>query len=177
MLNFDPHKWLEEYRRTDPALAELAALAARPAKSANWPIQHSDPGSAPARPARPAKFANPAHWQDQLDSWCAAINRLDISKPAPGIAACRWQSLFRCAEWWMENYAVQAVRDGWGAGDVFGIRPGQPERGGLIDQLGDCRSLMMGDGRARWRSFGIVSTYAAGAYPLLLPFWEGDYAA
>ena len=129
----------------------------------------------PSLPAKVAKAANRAECQRELDRWCAAINRLELQAPAQGLSPARWRTLFDCSHWWMRNYAVQAARDGWRTGDVFGIRPGLPGQGGLIDQLGICRTLLMADGGARWRSWGIIGTYAAGAYPLLPPFWEGDH--
>lgn len=166
MLNFDPRRWLAD--RQGQSVADVASVATSPAQAELAVLC----GGA----ATPATIATLADRQGLLDHWCAGFNALDPLRPAPGFTLARWQTLYDCAYWWLANFARQAVRDGWRTGDVFGIRAGYPGRGGLIDQLGDNRWLVMTAGRATWRSWGTIRHWSCGACPHLPPFWEGDHA-
>ena len=104
--------------------------------------------------------------------WGKVLRDVDPDKPNDGFALERWRQLHSASIWWLEGFGRQAARDGWGAGDVFGLRVGYERRGGLIDQLDGCRALVMEGGRARWRSSGVAFSHAAGAYPNLAAWWS-----
>ena len=103
--------------------------------------------------------------------WVKTLNAIDPGVPNHGFTEERWRRFHSASVWWVDGYGRQAARDGWGTGDVFGLRPGFERRGGLIDQLDGCRALVMEGGRARWRSYGVAFSYAAGAYPNLPAWW------
>ncbi|WP_346031856.1 hypothetical protein [Erythrobacter westpacificensis] len=100
------------------------------------------------------------------------MTQVDPCQPRGGIDPARWKRLHEQSLWWLGNYGEQAARDGWGTGDVFGLRVGYERRGGLIDQLENSRALVMEGGRASWRTYGVRFTYAAGAYPDLPAWWR-----
>jgi hypothetical protein len=83
-----------------------------------------------------------------------------------------WQTFHDASVWWLEGFGRQAALDGWSTGDVFGIREGYPGTGGLIERLGDNRSLVMADGRACWRSRGVPMQFNRGGGDALPAFWE-----
>lgn len=108
-----------------------------------------------------------------LRDWSRTVSALDPRRPAPGYDAARWHELVGCSQWWLSIYGRQAALDGWQTGDVFGVHPGKPRAGGLIDRLGTARNLMLEGKRARWRTFGnSMMRFNAGAFPLLPPYWE-----
>jgi hypothetical protein len=84
----------------------------------------------------------------------------------------RWQTFYDASVWWLENFGRQAALDGWSTGDVFGARPEKPGWGGLLDRLGDNRSLVMSSDSARWRSRGVPKKFNRTAGDGLLPWWE-----
>lgn len=104
--------------------------------------------------------------------WARVLVQVDPCQPSGGIDPARWRRLHEQSLWWLDYFGEQAARDGWRTGDVFGLRVGCERRGGLIDQLGGCRALVMEGQRARWRSLGVTCSYAAGAYPDLPPWWR-----
>jgi hypothetical protein len=108
-----------------------------------------------------------------LRSWCSAIEALDPCEPRPGFTMSRWQRLYDASVWWIEGFGRQAALDGWGTSDIFGLVRQMPDYGGLIDQLGDDRGLVMTADEARWRWRGIrPQVYRRGAWPNLEPFWS-----
>jgi hypothetical protein len=84
----------------------------------------------------------------------------------------RWQTFYDASVWWLEGFGRQAALDGWQTGDIFGLRHGFPGTGGLIERLGDNRSLVMADGRACWRSRGVPMQFNRGGGDGLSAFWE-----
>jgi hypothetical protein len=104
--------------------------------------------------------------------WAKALAQVDPYQPHGGIAPDRWKRLHEQSLWWLDSFGEQASRDGWGTGDVFGLRVGYERRGGLIDQLESSRALVMEGKRANWRTYGVKFTYAAGAYPNLPAWWS-----
>ena len=121
--------------------------------------------SAPAGPAAvPAAEA-----LSLLRSWCEAIEALDPCRPR-GMPMGRWQKFYDCSVWWIEAFGRQAVLDGWGTSDVFGIVRQAEGYGGLVDQLGDHRGLVMTADEARWRWRGVrPQVYRRGSWPDLAP--------
>ena len=90
----------------------------------------------------------------------------------PGFSLGRWQTIYDCSVWWLNAFAKQAAADGWTTADVFGINPARERWGGLIDRLGDNRSLVMDGDLATWCSWGEPEQFARGTYPDLKPLWE-----
>ena len=107
-----------------------------------------------------------------LEGWVSSVSALDPREPQAGHDPKRWFNLVDTSIWWLENFGRQAALDGWQTHDVFGVIPGQPGAGGLIDRLGTSRALVMEGRRTRWRSFGVAMKYNAGAYAHLPLFWE-----
>lgn len=107
-----------------------------------------------------------AHFRE----WRAVLSRLDPCQPR-GMPMGRWRSLYDASLWWLAGFGEQAARDGWSTGCIFGLWPDKPGWGGLIDRLGDNRSLVMTADSARWRSFGVPEKFNRGSYPKLAPWW------
>jgi len=132
----------------------------RPETRANVPNVPIVPGALPLGPAR------------DRSAWHKALSALDPCQPPRGITMGRWQTLYDASLWWLESFGRQAALDGWSSGDVFGIRSGFPGAGGLIDRLGDNRSLVMTAERACWRTYGALRQFNRSAGEVLSPFWE-----
>jgi hypothetical protein len=62
--------------------------------------------------------------------------------------------------WLYENFASQAVRDGWSALDLFGVDVAEPGEGGLAADA------------ASWRSWGASKIYLRGSGQGLVTLWE-----
>ena len=114
----------------------------------------------------------PANPERQLREWKAAMARLDPCRPPGEWEMRRWQQMYDDAEWLLDKFGEQAVRDWWSSADLFGIWDGVPHAGGVADRLRGSRSLVLTADRAHWRSWGQVERYARGSYPDLRPFWE-----
>jgi len=109
-----------------------------------------------------------------IASWVASVRPLNVRQPPGGFDKVRWGQLVDASMWWLEHFGKQAALEGWSTGCVFGIREGHPGLGGLIDRIGNSRSLVMDGQRARWRTVvGTADRFNAGAYPDLSPFWQG----
>jgi hypothetical protein len=106
-----------------------------------------------------------------LKGWHSAFAKLDPCEPR-GMPMGRWQMLYDASAWFLDVFGDQAARDGWSTGDLFGLRHGFPGTGGLIERLGDNRGLVMADGRARWRSWGVSMQFNRGGSDGLPAFWE-----
>jgi hypothetical protein len=106
-----------------------------------------------------------------LKGWQSAFAKLDPCEPRR-MPMARWQCLYDASAWFLDTFGDQAARDGWGTGDLFGLRHGFPGNGGLIERLGDNRGLVMADGRARWRSRGVPMQFNRGGGDGLPAFWE-----
>lgn len=128
----------------------------------------SNKGYVPTVPTVPAP-------RSLFREWRAALIELDPHNPHCGADPAFWRNWVECSHWWFNHFAAPAVLDGWQTGDVFGVRPGHPGDGGLIDRLGSSRSLVMDGGRAHWRRFGVVMRFNRGAYPDLPAFWEVEW--
>ena len=85
----------------------------------------------------------------------------------------RWQTLYDCSFWLLENHGRQLARDGWTTSDVFGVLPQKERWGGLVDRLGDCRDLTLDPECARWASsiYG-EREFHRGTWPDLEAWWE-----
>lgn len=112
---------------------------------------------------------------DALRSWCDALNALDACQPRTGFTMNRWQKLLDASVWFVETFGRQAAMDGWTTSDLFGVLRQIEGAGGLMDQLGDHRGLVLSADEARWRYLGKVpQLYRRGQWPNLDPFWSAD---
>ena len=127
----------------------------------------SDPS--PSVPNVPSVPLDPSR---TLKRWRVALVGLDPAQPLGGIEAGRWRMLCQDAAWLFRSFGEQAARDGWDTSDLFGLWPGKPLWGGVVDRLRGSRSLVLAGDRASWRSFGVVEGFNRGSYPDLSPFWE-----
>ena len=108
----------------------------------------------------------------RLREWTRALMRLDPCKPREGFSMDRWQTLYDCSVWLVESFGEQAAHEGWSTGDLFGIFPPRERWGGLVDNLGDARSLVMSGKVATWRSFGVKRIFYRTGGTHLEPFWS-----
>lgn len=112
-----------------------------------------------------------------LREWHARLSKVDEFTPPLGWTLNQWLKTVDASCWLYENFASQAVRDGWSALVLFGVLPEKPGEGGLADRLGDARNLKMSDGRASWTSWGVRQSFARGtgddlAVSGLMPLWS-----
>lgn len=138
----------------------------------------------PAPEERPLKWREEhrehrEHWDDQRMSdneseWRVAFDCLDSAAPLYGLDSRRWQQLLGDAQWVLDSFASNALRDGWTVGELFGLWPGKDRWGGIADRLQGSRSLKMTADRAHWRRqfTGASDQFVRGTYPELHPLWE-----
>ncbi|MXO63431.1 hypothetical protein [Qipengyuania oceanensis] len=85
----------------------------------------------------------------------------------------RWQTLFDTSVYFLEAFGKRAAREGWSTSDLFGLLPQKEHWGGLVDRLGDCRSLTLEGDCFNWESsFYGPRTYYRGTWPDLTAWWE-----
>jgi len=77
-----------------------------------------------------------------LREWHKELSRLDALAPRGDIAGSEWKVLCDDAWWLYENHAGYAVRHGWDADGLFGVRLGVPYGGGLGQFLRTSRRLL-----------------------------------
>jgi len=112
--------------------------------------------------------------QSRLREWHSGLSAIDELNSPPGWTLNQWLKTLDASYWLYENFASQAVRDGWSANDLFGVLLQKPGWGGLADRLGDNRGLIMDRDRARWRSFGVPETFGRGGGDGMMPLWTID---
>lgn len=110
--------------------------------------------------------------ENLLRSWRTALSDFDPWGAWAECPSVDWIGLHGVSCWWLRGFGEVAARNGWSTADVFGILPGKPRWGGLIDRLGDNSSLVMTADRATWRSCGVAESYLRTAGEGLVPFWE-----
>lgn len=125
----------------------------------NRHVRHESSEAAPIAPIVPNVPANPAR---DLRLWHAKLSRLDDCNAPEGCKAW-WQQACDDSFWIYENFAGQAVRDGWSANDLFGILPWHPGWGGLACRLRGARNLKMEGPKAVWSRFGVTDWTCRGA--------------
>ena len=64
------------------------------------------------------------------------------------------------------------MRNGWTALDLFGVRPGFPQRGGLADLLNGARNLKLSGGKAYWSHLGAPFSIGIGIGRGCTLLWE-----
>lgn len=150
-------------------LDELRAISEK--EAGRLPTKPTEPGSVSLVSASSGAFQKDA--SRVLREWCSAIEALDPCQPRPGFTMNRWQKLFDASVWFVETFGRQAAMDGWTTSDLFGLVRQVEGAGGLMDQLGDHRGLVMSADEARWRYLGQVpQLYRRGQWPNLEPFWS-----
>jgi hypothetical protein len=114
-----------------------------------------------------------------LRDWHRHLAPLDFDHAPDGFTRNRWRELCDDSWWIYENFAAQAVRDGWSAHDLFGVLPWHPGWGGLCDRLRGARNLKMETAgqKAVWSSWGVTDWTCIGAGDSLIssglvPIWE-----
>ncbi|MXO85234.1 hypothetical protein GRI38_04250 [Altererythrobacter aurantiacus] len=86
------------------------------------------------------------------------MSNLDPDQPPDGIAARDWSQMVEDACWLYEAHARYAVRNGWKASGLFGVRLDYPPGGGLAQVLRGSRSLAFDGPIAHVRQFGVRMT-------------------
>lgn len=140
------------------------------------------PAKSAGVPAKPLKLneEHPEHREHLknsevaliLNEWHGQLAALDPYRAPDGWAPARWRQLVEDARWFIDKYGDQAARDRWDTSNVFGLWPGKPGWGGLVDRLSGSRSLVLTADRAHWRARGEVDRYNRASYPDLRPFWK-----
>lgn len=109
-----------------------------------------------------------------LRDWNRQLSAVDQFVTPPNWKLDAWHKLTDTAFWLYENHASYAVRNGWTALDLFGIRPGFPQRGGLADLLDGARNLKLSGGKAYWSHFGAPFNIGVGIGQGCTLLWELD---
>lgn len=109
-----------------------------------------------------------------LREWHANLSKIDQFVTPPAWSLDDWLKLTDTAFWLYEGHASYAVRHGWTALDLFGIRPSFPQRGGLADLLDGARNLKLSGGKAYWSRFGAPFNIGVGIGQGCVPLWELD---
>ena len=129
-------------------------------------------GDTPTEPTKPSSVSfvsapprpiSDAQARATLRHWHGHLRVLDPYAPPRAVDGARWQDL-RDDSWWIyENFASQAVRDGWSALDLFGLLPWDNKLGGLVARLRGARNLKMAGPKATWSHWGIADWTCASA--------------
>ncbi len=107
-----------------------------------------------------------------LRDWHGHLSKLDQFCTPADWTLDAWLKLTDTALWLYEGFAAQAVGSGWTGLDLFGVRPGYPERGGLADLLNGARNLKLSGGKAYWSHFGAPFSIGIGVGKGCMPLWE-----
>lgn len=92
-----------------------------------------------------------------LRTWHSRLSMLDLARVPVGFSAESWADLCDDAWWLYETHASVAVRQGWTAQGLWGVRVGYPTGGGLAQFLRTSRKVMFSDGSAFVSLFGVTS--------------------
>ena len=179
MLKLDPERWIKENLQPPVAgvatvagvAAEnekpiLAAVAATPATVAtDWAqtgqsvatvasvAEHLPENAIPDSAEPDATVATSA--THQLRYWHLRLAKLDPLRPPEGFGKSEWADLVDDSWWLYENFASVAVRQGWGAQGLWGVRVGVPHGGGLAQLMRTSRSVLFSDGIAIVTRLGV----------------------
>src|SRR5687768_11072486 len=102
------------------------------------PIGPNDPIGPPLDPVRAMKL------------WRTSLASVDPRQPPAGFEPKRWAQICDDAGFILHGFAEQAARDGWSAGEMFGLLLGHDGWGGIVSRLRGSRSLVMTADRASW---------------------------
>lgn len=90
-----------------------------------------------------------------LKVWHGRLAKLEPLQPSDGFGKSEWADLVDDSWWLYENFASVAVRQGWGAQGLWGVRVGIPHGGGLAQLLRTSRSVLFLDGIATVTRLGV----------------------
>lgn len=107
-----------------------------------------------------------------LKDWHRHLSAIDQFVTPPGWTLDAWLDLTDTAFWLYENHAGYAVRNGWSALDLFGVRVGMPRLGGLADLLDGARNLKLDGGKAHWTHLGVHCRMNVGCGDGCTLLWE-----
>lgn len=108
----------------------------------------------------------------RLREWHAHLSAIDHFVTPPDWTLDGWLKLTDTALWLYEQHSSYAVRNGWSALDLFGVRVGMPGCGGLADLLGNARDLKLSGGRAYWSRTGVQFRMNVGCGDGCVLLWE-----
>lgn len=124
------------------------------------------PPNAPSVPTVPAS--------QTLNDWHRHLSVVDYLNAPVGWEIGAWLKLTDTAFWLYENHAAYAVRNGWNAPDLFGVRTGYPQCGGLAELLDGARNLKLSGGKAYWSHHGSPFNIGIGIGKGCTLLWELD---
>lgn len=119
--------------------------AIRGAEAPNVPIVPNVPKVVPIDPAR------------MLRTWHGHLSKLDALRGPECVDPWAWADLCDDAWWLYEMHGSVAVRQGWTAQGLWGVRLGYPDGGGLAQFLRTSRKVMLSDGDAFVSMRGVTS--------------------
>lgn len=128
--------------------------------------------SPPYGPTVPIGTVPEAVAKARLQEWHRHLSAIDQFVSPPGWTLDHWLKLTDTAFWLYEGFGPQAVRGGWTAHDLFGIRVGYPQRGGLADLLDGARNLKLVGGKAYWSRSGAPFNIGVGIGQGCTLLWE-----
>lgn len=108
----------------------------------------------------------------RLRQWHALLSSLDPLQPPFEFLEKDWAQLVDDACWLYEVHASYAVRNGWPAQSLFGVRLGHAFSGGVAQLLQSCRSVVFDGPHAFVRSYGVTlkrNVHCGDGLPLI---WE-----
>ncbi|WP_209348701.1 hypothetical protein [Pontixanthobacter sp. CEM42] len=114
----------------------------------------------------------PANPSLDLKQWHSGLIAVDEFTAPVGVTMAHWLDLIDDAHWMYENFASQAVRQGWKALDLFGVVPDEVGVGGVADRLAGARNLKMHSDVAVWSNFGVSRYYERGRCEGFHLLWE-----
>ncbi len=80
-----------------------------------------------------------------LKAWHGRLTKLEPLRPPDAFGKSEWADLVDDCCWLYENFGSVAVRQGWGAQGLWGVRVGVPHGGGLAQLLRTSRSVLFSD--------------------------------
>lgn len=108
----------------------------------------------------------------RLREWRARLSKIDQFSPPSDFTLGGWLDLTDTAFWLYESHGAYAVRNGWSAHDLFGVRVGMPNLGGLADLLDGARNLKLDGGKAHWTHLGVHCRMNIGCGDGCTLLWE-----
>lgn len=144
-------------------------------------VSENAPYEALTKPTEPGSVSSVGTSQDNISEiearatlkrWHRHLSAIDQFCTPADWTLNNWLTLTDDAFWLYENHASYAVRNGWTALDLFGVRPGMPHRGGLADMLETSRDLKLNGGRAFWTQLGVKRRINVGCGEGCALLWE-----
>lgn len=96
--------------------------------------------------------------REALKFWHSRLSTIDALKPPACMSSAEWEDLCDDAFYIYENFGSYAVRNGWRADGLFGVRVDYAPGGGLAQVLRRSRTLMFDGPIAHMTRFGVAIT-------------------